>query len=104
MSSRPTESKIGIPAIIASLVHGMAIACVTALLLLVNGSLVLLLLKGFSRSTPEWLQGPSLLQFILFTVPVIMVIAQWMVWDALRNLFSRSRPSVIESESLESTS
>lgn len=99
MNARPSESKIGLPAIVASLLHALAIACVTSLLLLINGSLVLMLLKAFSRSTPEWLQGPSLLQFILFTIPVIMVVAQWMMWDALRGLFSRSPPAATDNES-----
>ena len=64
-------------------------AVVSALLLLVNGSITLVMLGVLTDANPEWSQRKGVVQFALFTVPLVMLVVQWMIWDAVRGLFSR---------------
>ena len=64
-------------------------ALATAVLILINGSVTLILLNGFIHDGPEWLQRPSPMQFILFCVPLAMVVVQWMIWDAVVDRLKR---------------
>lgn len=63
-------------------------ALVTALLLLLNGSLTLVLLQSLVQGG-GLLRREGVLQFALFVVPLLLVAAQWMAWDALCRLFIR---------------
>ncbi len=73
------------------LVMGSALvsALMTALLLLINGSLVMAVMPFFIQSGPPWLASPGLSQFVLFAAPVLLVIGQWMMMDYLRTRLAR---------------
>ena len=70
--------------IAAGCLMAMASALVTALMLFVNGSLVMALLSAFAENGPPWLSNPRFNQFVLFTVPVLLVIGQWIMIDYVR--------------------
>ncbi len=67
-------------------------AMLTGFLLFINGSLVMAVLEAFARSGPKWLSKPAVSQFILFAVPVVLVVAEWMMLDYVRTRLRR-RPS-----------
>ena len=64
-------------------------AGVTALLLLVNGSLTLAVLTSVSEGGPEWLGKPGVTQFLLFSIPLVMTVCQWMIWDVASGILAR---------------
>lgn len=64
-------------------------AVVTCVLLFVNGSLVLAMLTAFSSSGPSWVRKPEFSQFMLFSMPVVLVVVQWMMIDYVRTRFSQ---------------
>jgi hypothetical protein len=66
-------------------------ALLTCLMLFVNGSLVMAVLTAFARSGPPWLSKPEFSQFMLFLVPVLLVVAEWMMIDYVRTRL-RHRP------------
>lgn len=93
VTSQSEETRIGFFGALTSLVFALVTATVTAVMLLVNGSLVLVALRESSTLGPSWLHRPQILQFILFSVPIAMVILEWMLWDVFRGLLSfRSTP------------
>lgn len=65
-------------------VMALGSALLTCLMLFVNGSLVMAILTAIASSGPTWLSKPEFSQFMLFLVPVLMVIAEWMMIDYLR--------------------
>lgn len=67
-------------------------AVVTCGLLFINGSFVMALLTAFAASGPSWARKPEVSQFILFSMPVVLVVVQWMMIDYVRRRF-RQRPS-----------
>ena len=77
-------------AVIAGIASGLLSAVATAFLLLINGSLTLVVLGSVATSTPTWLVREGFLQFILFLTPLVMVVIEWMVWDALCDFTFRS--------------
>lgn len=67
-------------------------ALLTGGLLFINGSLVMAVLAALARTGPSWTSKPEFSQFILFLVPVLMVVAEWIMIDYLRSRF-RHRPT-----------
>lgn len=67
-------------------------AVLTGFMLFINGSLVMAVLTAFARSGPSWASNPEFSQFILFLMPVLMAVAEWMMIDYVRSRFYR-RPS-----------
>ena len=67
-------------------------AVLTGFMLFINGSLVLAVLSALARTGPSWASHPELSQFALFLVPVLMVVAEWMMIDYVRTRF-RHRPA-----------
>ena len=68
-------------------------AFVTCLMLFINGSLVLAFLATFAGSGPAWMSNPRFAQFMLFLLPVVLAVVQWMMIDYVRSKF-RQRPDV----------
>lgn len=64
-------------------------ALMTALMLLVNGSLVMAVLGSLSRNGLGYFSNPKLQQFLLFTCPVLMAVGQWLMIDYVRTRTSR---------------
>ena len=59
-------------------------AAMTCLLLLVNGSLVMALLDSVPNTAPAWARKPEFVQFMLFALPVLLVVVQWITIDYVR--------------------
>ena len=62
-------------------------AILTCLMLFINGSLVLAVLTTFASSGPQWMKKPAFTQFMLFLVPVLLAVIQWMMIDYVRTRF-----------------
>jgi hypothetical protein len=67
-------------------------AMLTGFMLFINGSLVLAVLTAIGRTGPSWASKPEFSQFMLFLMPVLMVVAEWMMIDYVRTRFRR-RPT-----------
>lgn len=59
-------------------------------MLFINGSLVLAFLAAFDRIGPDWMRNPSFAQFMLYLVPVLLVVVEWMMIDYVRSRFQQS--------------
>ncbi|MGB7325095.1 MAG: hypothetical protein WBD31_09500 [Rubripirellula sp.] len=59
-------------------------ALVTSLMLFINGSLVMAVISAAQRSGPSWAANVQLSQFLLFTIPVVLVVIEWMMIDYVR--------------------
>lgn len=64
-------------------------ALLTCLMLFINGSLVMALLGAFAAAGPSWIAKPEFSQFMLFLIPVVLVVIQWMMIDYVRTRFSQ---------------
>lgn len=64
-----------------------ASAAISGGLLFVNGSFVLAVTTVLADGVVPVIQDPRVSQFILFTVPLAMVVAEWMMIDYLRAYF-----------------
>lgn len=67
-------------------------ALLTCLLLFINGSLVMAILAALARSGPSWTSKPAFSQFMLFAIPVLLAVAEWIMIDYVRTRL-RQRPS-----------
>ncbi|MEE2935070.1 MAG: hypothetical protein VYA84_03635 [Planctomycetota bacterium] len=67
-------------------------AVLTGFLLFINGSLVMAVLTALAQSGPEWISKPAFSQFMLFAMPVFLVVIEWMMIDYVRTRL-RKRPS-----------
>lgn len=73
----------------AGIASALLSALATGFLLLVNGALVLVLLGSAVSVTPPWLSRDGVLQFLLFLVPLLLVVLEWMIWDFVCGFFYR---------------
>ena len=70
-------SPIRLPAAAAGCLYALLIAVVTAALLLVNGSIVLVMVQAFAQSGFALAARKDLAQVLLLALPVLMVVVQW---------------------------
>jgi hypothetical protein len=82
-------ARAGVWVTLGSAAMALIAALVSGWLLLINGSFVLVFLHTVSQDGPEWFRRKGTMQFALFVLPLLMLVAQWMIWDLLRGLFSR---------------
>ncbi|MCC9603080.1 hypothetical protein LOC67_21230 [Stieleria sp. JC731] len=68
-----------------------ATAAMTCVLIVANGSVTLYGLHWFVSENPEWADRRSVIQFALFTVPLLMVVIEWLIWDFIRGRLSKER-------------
>ena len=59
-------------------------ALITGGLLFLNGSLVLATVKTLDQMGTPLMDNPKTAQFLVFTVPVMMVVAEWIMIDYVR--------------------
>lgn len=85
---RAMKPHSGLFAILIGTLAAILFALLSALLLLLNGSLTLILLGSLANVGPDWIHQPGMLQFALLTLPLVMLVAEWMVWDFFCGLFS----------------
>ncbi|GAA5508243.1 hypothetical protein Rcae01_03709 [Novipirellula caenicola] len=62
---------------------------VTCILLFFNASFVMALLTAVESKFPIWAKNAEASQFILFTMPLVLVVLQWMLIDYARSRFRR---------------
>lgn len=62
----------------------MGSALLTCLMLFINGSLVMSVVAVLTESGPPWLGNPKFTQFILFALPILLVVLQWKMIDYVR--------------------
>jgi len=75
----------------AGCVMAFASALLTCLMLFINGSLVMAVLTALARSGPSWTSRPEFSQFMLFIVPVLLVVAEWIMIDYVRTRLTQRR-------------
>ncbi len=68
----------------AGCIMAIGSALLTCLMLFINGSLVMAVLTAVARSGPSWASKPEFSQFMLFLVPVLLVVAEWVMIDYVR--------------------
>ena len=73
--------------VLAGCLSAIISASVTAVMLLVNGALVLAVLAVVGGPDDSWIRDKRVSQFLLYTLPVGLVIAQWMMIDYVRTRF-----------------
>ena len=78
--------------VMAGCVTALASAAVTCLMLFINGSLVMAVLIALAREGPDWAGNPKFSQFMLFVVPVLLAVGQWMMLDYLRTRLRHRSP------------
>lgn len=66
-------------------------ALLTCLMLFINGSLVMGMLAALAATGPPFLNHEQFRQFVLFSLPVLLAVIQWMMIDYVRTRFSRHR-------------
>lgn len=64
-------------------------ASVTALMLLLNGSLVMAIVTALVNNDVPFVSNEKFSQFLLFTIPVLMAIGQWIMIDYVRTRIIR---------------
>jgi hypothetical protein len=98
--SRPGETlgaepRIGFLTTLGGTTAALLSALLTSLLLLINGSATLVFLGSLTRDRPDWMEKQGLLQFVLFTLPLAMLVVEWVIWDFVRGLVS---PGLVEDD------
>jgi hypothetical protein len=73
--------------------YGLAVATITGALLFVNGSVVLVFVKAFARSGSTIASRPDVAQFLLLSIPVVMVVVEWKLIDYVWGRFVRRSPN-----------
>jgi hypothetical protein len=86
-STAPTRGERRV-AVAGGCLAALGSAVLTCLLLFVNGSLVLAILDVLDGDGMRWLDEQGLSQFLLFVVPVALVVIQWLMIDYVRTRFS----------------
>jgi hypothetical protein len=86
MNKQPSD-EMGVAA--AGCAIGIGSALFTCLLLYLNGSLVLAVISALNKTGDSWLKDESLAQCVLFLVPVVLVVIEWMMIDYVRTRFVR---------------
>ena len=66
-------------------------ALLTCLMLFINGSLVMGILTALATTGSPLLGNEKFRQFVLFSVPVLLAVVQWMMIDYVRTRLSRRR-------------
>ena len=64
-------------------------AAITCFLLFLNGSLVMAVLMAADGLRFEWLRNSKVSQFLLFALPLVLVVIEWKAIDYVRTRFRR---------------
>ena len=76
----------------AGCLMALASAMLTGVLLFINGSLVMAVMSAFAASGPSWAAKREFSQFMLFLMPVVLVVIQWMMIEYVRTRFRQRSP------------
>lgn len=86
MSKQPSD-ELGV--VTAGCAIGIGSALFTCFLLYLNGSLVLAVISALSQADETWQKNEQVVQCVLFLVPIILVVIEWMIIDYIRTRFVR---------------
>jgi len=64
---------------------------ITCVLLFFNASFVIALIKLFEPILPLWARAAGATQFLLFLIPVLLLVAEWVLIDYVRSRFRATR-------------
>ncbi len=78
-------------ALTAGCLFSLGSALVTGMLLFINGSLVLAILKVLDAAGLTWVTHQGFSQFVLFVFPVALVVVEWLMIDYVRTRFHSHR-------------
>lgn len=98
---RRKQQVSGSQTLAAGCLASLASAALTCLLLFVNGSLVMALLVAAAGWGLPWVRNPQVSQFLLFSLPVVLTIIQWIAIDYVRTRFRRPPQESSGSSSLD---
>ncbi|QEF96765.1 hypothetical protein Mal15_07950 [Stieleria maiorica] len=85
----PRRPRNKLTAVLVGAAGAIGFALFTGLLLLVNGTAVLVFFGALVDANPAWAERKGLIQFGLFALPLGMVVIEWLVWDFLCGLLRR---------------
>ncbi|TWU43319.1 hypothetical protein Q31b_23580 [Novipirellula aureliae] len=85
----PTDPRADVALGCAATILSVAITCV---LLFFNASFVMALIKLLEPVLPIWARTAGATQFLLFLIPVILLVAEWMLIDFIRSRFRVTKP------------
>ena len=86
MNKQPSD-ELGV--VTAGCAIGIGSALFTCFLLYLNGSLVLAVISALSQADETWQKNEQVVQCVLFIVPIILVVIEWMMIDYIRTRFLR---------------
>ena len=86
MNKQPSD-ELGV--VTAGCAIGIGSALFTCFLLYLNGSLVLSVISALSQADETWQKNEQVVQCVLFLVPIILVVIEWMIIDYIRTRFVR---------------
>ena len=78
--------------IVSGCLWSLVSAVITAIMLFVNGSFVLALVTVLVKTDVPYIGNDGLTQALLFTIPVVMVIIEWLMLDYVRSRLSFGSP------------
>jgi len=89
MSWRGNADEVG--TVTAGCLFSMGSALLTCFLLFINGALVMAVVRALAQSGPSWLGHAEFSQFLLLSIPVLLVIIEWLMFDYLRSRLGQRR-------------
>ena len=78
------STEVSRPVVAAGCLAAIISAAVTGLLLFVNGSLVLAMWLSFRPAGDAWYTSDAFGQFLIYSMPLALVVIQWMMIDYVR--------------------
>ena len=85
--NKQSSDELGV--VTAGCAIGIGSALFTCFLLYLNGSLVLAVISALSQADETWQKNEQVVQCVLFIVPIILVVIEWMMIDYIRTRFLR---------------
>ena len=85
--NKQSSDELGV--VTAGCAIGIGSALFTCFLLYLNGSLVLAVISALSQADETWQKNEQVVQCVLFLVPIILVVIEWMIIDYIRTRFVR---------------
>lgn len=84
-------NRFGVSDVAGGCLLAVGSTAVSCSLLVINGALVMAVLAALSASGVEWVRNDQASQFMLFSIPVALLIVQWMMIDYVRHVLRKSR-------------
>ncbi|MEM6978717.1 MAG: hypothetical protein AAF539_03550 [Planctomycetota bacterium] len=83
----PQESNWRALAVFGGCLTTLGSALISCVLLVINGALVLATITASTAAGAVWLEQINVAQFLLFTLPVALLVIEWMMIDYVRQFW-----------------